>query len=90
MIRHAELEDRERGACRSPDWATDSAVDSALVEREWRREAAGTGRGGHAPQCGTIPTPCIPNSKQNILPSNPIAIHLMTKQYDRSDIRLSL
>lgn len=43
------LEDRERGSCRSPDWATGSAVDSALVERECRRDAAGIGRGGHTP-----------------------------------------
>lgn len=34
---------REFWACRSPDWLWGSAVDRALVEREWRREAAEVG-----------------------------------------------
>lgn len=43
MLNHADWKiGKGGGACRSPDWATGSAVDSALVEREWRRDAAGT------------------------------------------------
>ncbi len=40
------------GSCRSPDWPTGSAVDSALVEREWRREAARGQEEGWHPRNG--------------------------------------
>lgn len=36
-------------SCRSPDWPWGSAVERALVEREWRREAARETKGGQHP-----------------------------------------
>lgn len=43
------------GACRSPDWLWGSAVERALVEREWRREAVGDRRGDDS-QMGELVT----------------------------------
>lgn len=45
-------------ACRSPDWLWGSAVDRALVEREWRREAARDSRGGRHPDRGVSDRHC--------------------------------
>ena len=46
--------DWEVWSCRSPDWPWGSDVERALVEREWRREAAGDRRGGQHPDQGLV------------------------------------